>query len=66
MASIPDNKKSKRGRPKVGSIYVGVRVPPAELAVVDVWIEAQPDAPTRPEAIRRLVAMALTMIPATK
>jgi hypothetical protein len=59
MASITDDKKRGRGRPRVGALHIGVRVPPAELAAVDAWIEAQPDAPTRPEAIRRLVAIAL-------
>jgi hypothetical protein len=34
-------------------------MPPADLAAVDAWAESQPDAPTRPEAIRRLVALAL-------
>jgi hypothetical protein len=34
-------------------------MPPADLAAVDAWIEAQPDSPSRPEAIRRLVALAI-------
>lgn len=51
--------KRKRGRPFVGATTVGVRVPPAELADIDNWIAEQPDQPSRPEAIRRLVRKAL-------
>jgi hypothetical protein len=47
------------GRPRVGSTSVNLRLPPAELAVLDQWIEAQTDAPTRPEAARRLLRQAL-------
>jgi hypothetical protein len=48
------------GRPPVGSINIGVRVPPDELAAVDAWIAKQPDKPSRPEALRRLAKIALT------
>jgi hypothetical protein len=35
-------------------------MPPADLSRLDEWIWAQPDPkPSRPEAIRRLVAQAL-------
>jgi hypothetical protein len=47
------------GRPPVGSINIGVRVPPDELAAVDAWIAKQPDKPSRPEALRRLAKNAL-------
>jgi hypothetical protein len=30
-----------------------------QLDQLDAWIAAQPDAPTRPEAVRRLIAAAL-------
>jgi hypothetical protein len=30
-----------------------------ELAALDAWRDKQPDAPERPEALRRLVTMAL-------
>lgn len=43
----------------MGATTVGVRVPPAELADIDNWIAEQPDQPSRPEAIRRLVRKAL-------
>jgi hypothetical protein len=38
---------------------IGVRVQPDQLAAVDSWAASQDDAPSRPEAIRRLVANAL-------
>lgn len=60
--AIPDNKKP-RGRPKVGSEFVGVRVPPDLLADLDQWIAEQPEPrPSRPEAIRLLVADTLISI----
>lgn len=36
-----------------------VRLQPDQLAKVDAWRERQDDTPTRPEAIRQLVASAL-------
>jgi hypothetical protein len=58
--SISDNGKKPVGRPKVGAILIGVRVPPADVAVLDAWIakHKEPDL-TRPEAIRRLVEIGL-------
>ncbi len=38
---------------------IGVRVDPDFLKAVDEWRRKQDDVPTRPEAIRRLVEMAL-------
>jgi hypothetical protein len=39
-----------------------VRVPPTELEPIDVLIKAQPKPrPSRPEAIRRLVELGLTV-----
>jgi len=37
----------------------GVRIPPQLLERVEEWREAQPDKPSRAEAIRRLLAAAL-------
>lgn len=34
-------------------------MPPAALAGLDAWREAQPDKPNRPEAARRLIAKAI-------
>jgi len=50
------------GRPPVGSINIGVRVPPDELAAIDAWIAKQPDKPLRPEALRRLAKIALAKV----
>jgi len=60
--SISVNKKS-RGRPKKkGGVYpvAAVRLSPALGGEVDKWARSQPDAPTRSEAIRRLVELGLT------
>ena len=38
---------------------VGTRFQPALLAAVDEWRKDQPDLPTRPEAVRRLVEVGL-------
>ncbi len=41
-------------------ILIQVRLQPPDLELIDRWIAAQPDPkPTRPEAIRQLVAIAL-------
>lgn len=53
-ANISDNKKRPIGRPRVGSTLLGVRVPPADLAVLDAWIAKRAAGLSRPEAIRRL------------
>jgi hypothetical protein len=58
--SISDNGKKPVGRPKVGAILIGVRVPPADVAVLDAWIKKRKDPDlSRPEAIRRLVELGL-------
>ena len=50
----------KRGRPATGTGEpVMVRLQPKQLAKLDAWIRRQADAPTRPEAIRRLLERAL-------
>jgi hypothetical protein len=52
--------KKKRGPPATGiGTLVGVRLQPDDLAAVDAWRDEQDDAPTRPEAIRRLVEIGL-------
>jgi hypothetical protein len=53
-------KRRGRGRPFIGAIPIQVRMPPPELAALDSWINKQDGTPTRPEAIRRLVEMALS------
>ena len=62
--AIPDNNKKSRGRPRVDSTFVGVRIPPDLLAALDRWIEedgAMVGNPKmgRPEALRRLAVEAL-------
>jgi hypothetical protein len=42
-----------------GASLIGVRLPPQDLAALDAWIAAQDEDIGRPEAIRRLVEMAL-------
>lgn len=36
-----------------------VRLPPDLLASLDTWIDAQDDKPSRPEAVRRILAGAI-------
>ena len=60
--SIRDIPKSRhRGRPKTTGRGEGImlRLPPPLLTDLDAWAERQRDAPSRPEAIRRLVEQAL-------
>jgi hypothetical protein len=53
-------RKKKRGAPATGKgTPIGLRLEPATLARVDRWAASQQDDPSRPEAIRRLVELAL-------
>jgi hypothetical protein len=59
-STVSDNRKKKRiGRPPVGAILIGVRVPPAGVAELDAWIRKHAPELSRPEAIRRLVEIGL-------
>ncbi len=50
------------GRPPTGAESVHLRVLPDQWAAIDAWISKQKDpALSRPEAIRRLVELALKM-----
>lgn len=49
---------NKGGRPKVNATPITVRLPPEQLAALDVWREKQEDQLSRPEAIRRILATA--------
>ncbi len=52
--------KKSRGRPKTGiGPLIGVRLYPDMQEQLDQWIKKQADDPSRPEAIRRLLAKAL-------
>ena len=54
-------KKKRRGRPKTTGRGAGilVRLHDDALKSLDGWVANQSDTPSRPEAIRRLVEMAL-------
>jgi hypothetical protein len=52
--------KKKMGRPKVDSELLTARFVRADLDAIDAWSAAQPDTPSRPEALRRLVRLGLT------
>lgn len=55
MPSIPDNRKT-RGRPSTGiGKPVGLRLYPDMEEAIDRFIAEEPDAPTRPEALRRIL-----------
>jgi hypothetical protein len=53
----------KRGRPATGrGQTVGVRCHDDLIASIDAWAAQQDDAPTRPEAIRRLTTAMLQIL----
>jgi Arc/MetJ-type ribon-helix-helix transcriptional regulator len=57
--SIPVLRKT-RGRPPTGQDPVtAVRLSPALKSQIEDWAKQQPDNPSRSEAIRRLVQLAL-------
>ena len=62
MAKVSSKKviPKKRGRPGTGKDpMLAFRAPPAFTAEVEAWAKQQPDSPSRSEAIRRLVQLAL-------
>jgi hypothetical protein len=61
LPASPEKPKKKMGRPPTGiGPVIGVRFYPDMQAELDAWIANQPDPkPSRPEAIRRLVGVAL-------
>jgi hypothetical protein len=66
-ANISNNKKPLLGRPRtnIGTL-IGVRWNKAQLAAIDQWRRGQQDVPTRPDAIRHLVELAVTSATATR
>jgi hypothetical protein len=59
--SIPVLQK-KRGRPATGQDPVlALRIPSALKSRIDSWAKQQHDKPTRSEAIRRLIDLALAV-----
>jgi hypothetical protein len=57
--TISNIRKKRIGRPPVNAVPVLVRIPPAEIEPINEWIARQKPAPSRPEAIRRLVELGL-------
>ena len=57
--SVTGRKKKRAAPPSDKGTLIGLRLEPATLARVDRWAAAQQDHPSRPEAIRRLVELAL-------
>ena len=53
---MSETPKSRGGRPRVDATPITVRVPPDMLAPLDAALASQPDAPSRPEMIRRALA----------
>jgi cytochrome c553 len=58
MTDAIDNivKKRGRGRPATNATPLMVRLSPDQLAALDAWIAAQAEQPSRPEAVRQLLA----------
>jgi hypothetical protein len=59
--SISRTEKRTRGRPATNPTSIHLTLAPGPLAEVDRWIEKQKEPPSRPEAIRRLVELGLTV-----
>ena len=59
MAKAISSARKSQGRPRVDATPVIVRFPPSELNSLDKWIAQQPDHPSRPLAVRRLVEQGL-------
>jgi hypothetical protein len=49
----------RKQRPGQSGTFIGTRVQPEMLKLIDQWREAQPDVPSRPEAMRRLAMKGL-------
>lgn len=58
VSSRRDNAETRKRPTQTGDL-VGTRFQPDLLKQIDDWRREQPDLPTRPEAIRRLVVQAL-------
>jgi hypothetical protein len=59
MSSVSGAKKPTKGRPTVDSEAVNVRLERPSIVALDDWRREQPDLPSRPEAIRRLIEAGL-------
>jgi hypothetical protein len=58
----PHKKRSyvRRNRPDQAGLLVGVRLQPPELADLDAWRASRPGDMSRPEAMRAIMALALS------
>jgi hypothetical protein len=61
VKSISSTEKRSRGRPATNPTSIHLTLAPEPLAKVDRWIGQQKEAHSRPEAIRRLVELGLTV-----
>jgi hypothetical protein len=53
--------KKKLGRPAIGKgLQFNAMLRPELAEAIDNWRSEQPDTPSRPEAVRRLIEQALT------
>jgi hypothetical protein len=59
MTVEPQSGKPSGPAPTGKGTPIQVRLQPDALARLDAWIAAQPDNPSRPEAIRRLFELGL-------
>jgi hypothetical protein len=57
--STNNSAKKSKGRPTVDSEAVNVRMQRNQIEKLDAWRREQPDLPSRPEAIRRLLEKGL-------
>jgi hypothetical protein len=57
--------KKRRGPPPTGvGTLIGVRLQPDDLELLDIWIKANDEALSRPEAMRRILRMVAMRVPA--
>lgn len=56
MTKAIDNTKKTRGRPKVQTEPVMVRLPTSMIAAIESYRREREEIPSRPEAIRQMLA----------
>lgn len=57
--STSEFKSARNHRPGQSGEMVSTRIQPDMLELIDAWRGAQPDCPSRPEALRRLAMKGL-------
>lgn len=58
--STSEFKSAKNVRPGQSGAMVSTRIQPDMIKLIDAWRSAQPDMPSRPEALRRLAMKGLS------